>query len=352
MDFATCKTCGSELKIDAATQAARCEFCDGPLVPRRRHGLFSDRKAMASIGIGTACAAAFLGLAPLLLPPQSMLYYLFFHHGWVPYVCVLLFFCAFWMLVLKLPTLNGEFAAFDLELLPQQHNQVIDAPTSRKILARINRLDRKQKSRMLVSRIRQALMRFNQLGTAEKLDDLLRYRADTDLSAMESSYAAPRFIIWAIPVLGFVGTVMGISTGVQHFSTLIQTASNLQGLRHSLKGVTYGLGQAFQTTMLALTLSLILMLIMSIVQHREDHLLAAIDEYCAENLLQKATLGYDQPTADDNRRLLQSIQKLLERLTEEQDAKTPVGATPGQASAAAPAAPAHTSGDKPVQAGG
>ncbi len=43
MNFATCKTCGSELKIDAATQAVRCEFCDGPLVLRRHHGLFSDR---------------------------------------------------------------------------------------------------------------------------------------------------------------------------------------------------------------------------------------------------------------------------------------------------------------------
>lgn len=351
MNFATCKTCGGELKIDAGTQAARCEFCDGPLMPRRSHGLFSDRKAMASIGLGTACAAAFLGLAPLLLPPQSMLYYLFFHHGWVPYVCVLLFFTAFWMLVLKLPTLNREFAAFELELLPQEHNQVIDAPASRKILARINRLDHRQKNRMLVSRIRQALMRFNQLGTTEKLDDLLRYRADTDLSAMESSYAAPRFIIWAIPVLGFVGTVMGISTGVQHFSTLIQTASNLQGLRHSLKGVTYGLGQAFQTTMLALSLSLILMFIMSIVQRREDHLLAAIDEYCAENLLQKATLGYDQPTADDNRRLFQSIQKLLERLAEQHEARAAMGVSPPAAPAppaAVPATPAQIVGEKPV----
>ncbi len=326
MTFATCKTCGGELKIDAQSQAARCEFCDGVAPPTRRDSMFADRLAMLAIGLAVICAAAFLGLAPILLPPQSALYYLFFNHGWVPYVCVLLFFTAFWMLVLKFPVINREFAVFDLDLLPLEHNQIIDAAMSRKILARINRLNQDQKKRLLVSRIRHALMRFTQLGTAEKLDDLLRYRAETDLAAMESSYAAPRFIIWAIPVLGFVGTVMGISAGVQNFSTLIQNASNLSGLRHSLKGVTYGLGQAFQTTMLALTMSLILMLIMSVIQRREDHLLASIDEYCAENLLQKATLGYDQPTADDNRRLFQSIQKLLERLTEQATPVAPAGA--------------------------
>ncbi len=321
MNSTTCKTCGRELEIDAQTQAARCEFCDGALSPTRRNGIFADRTAMLAVGLGAVCALAFLTLAPILLAPQSALYYLFFDHGWVPYVCVLLFFAAFWMLMLKFPAINHEFAVFELDLLPLEHNQIIDAAMSRKILARINRLDPKRKKRLLVSRIRHALMRFTQLGTAEKLDDLLRYRAETDLAAMESSYAAPRFIIWAIPVLGFVGTVMGISAGVQHFSTLIQNASNLSGLRHSLKGVTYGLGQAFQTTMLALTMSLILMLIMSIAQRREDSLLAAIEEYCAENLLQKSTRGYDQPTADDNRRLLQSIQKLLERLTEQTAAK-------------------------------
>ena len=344
MNFATCKTCGGELKIDAQTQAARCEFCDGVTLPAHRNGLFADRLAMLAIGLGVLCAAAFLGVAPILLPPQSALYYLFFNHGWVPYVCVLLFFVAFWMLALKFPIMNREFAVFELDLLPLEHNQIIDAAMSRKILARINRLDPNQKKRLLVSRIRHALMRFTQLGTAEKLDDLLRYRAETDLAAMESSYAAPRFIIWAIPVLGFVGTVMGISAGVQNFSTLIQNASNLSGLRHSLKGVTYGLGQAFQTTMLALTMSLILMLIMSIIQRREDHLLAAIDEYCAENLLQKATLGYDQPTADDNRRLFQSIQKLLERLADPTTAKEPELIPADKSAPAEPAPPPPKAG--------
>ena len=124
---------------------------------------------------------------------------------------------------------------------------------------------------------------------------------------MDSSYAAPKFIIWAIPVLGFVGTVLGISNGVQAFSSLIQNASDLEGLRESLKGVTYGLGQAFETTMIALCMSLLLMLIMSWLQRSEDRLLAAIDDYCMEHLLHKVSMSV---AVAPNRELLEVVQAL------------------------------------------
>jgi biopolymer transport protein ExbB/TolQ len=167
----------------------------------------------------------------------------------------------------------------------------------------------------------------NQLGTAEKLDDLLRYRGETDELAMESSYAAPKFIIWAIPVLGFVGTVLGISNGVQAFSSLIQNASDIEGLRESLKGVTYGLGQAFETTMIALCMSLFLMLIMSWIQRREDQLLASIDEYCMENLLHKISVpSSGTPAASDMASLVQALHEFTQQwqdIRAAQEGKTP-----------------------------
>ena len=232
---------------------------------------------------------AFYGLGPLLLLRDTPVYHLFCAHGWVPYACVGFFFVAFWVMLLKIPLLQRQQAAFGLHLLSDAIDARIEVEDTRRILDRIARLARKQRSLLLVSRIRQALLRLSQLGTAEKLDDLLRYRAEADENAMDSSYALPKFIIWAIPVLGFVGTVLGISNGVQAFSSLIQNASDLEGLRDSLKGVTYGLGQAFETTMIALCMSLCLMLFMSWLQRREERLLAAIDEYCMENLLQRIT---------------------------------------------------------------
>lgn len=237
--------------------------------------------------LAAVSGSAFYGLGPILLLRNTGVYHLFCGHGWVPYVCVFLFCCGFWGLMLKLPLQRQQRSALSLGLLPEAVDARIEPADAKKILDRISRLSRQQRSLWLVRRVRQALLRLNQLGTAEKLDDLLRYRAETDEMAMESSYAAPKFIVWAIPVLGFVGTVLGISNGVGAFSTLIQNASDLEGLRESLKGVTYGLGQAFETTMVALCMSLCLMLLLAWMQRRDEHLLATMDDYCMEHLLHK-----------------------------------------------------------------
>lgn len=290
MTGVTCPKCGDRLPIDEYGRVGHCINCDSPSdapTPVQFADGGTNPSLTLAVALSALCSVAFYWLGPFLLLRDTAVYHLFCNHGWVPYVAVFLFFVALWTLLEKIPLLARERSAFGLSLLPEATDGVIEASDAQKILNRIGRLTPRQKSLLLVSRIRQALLRLNQLGTAEKLDDLLRYRADSDANAIESSYAAPKFIIWAIPVLGFVGTVIGISHGVQAFSSLIQNAADLDGLRESLKGVTYGLGQAFETTMLALCMSLALMLIMSLLQRKEDRLLAHLDDYCMEHLLHK-----------------------------------------------------------------
>jgi biopolymer transport protein ExbB/TolQ len=231
-------------------------------------------------------------------------------------------------MLLKIPLIERQRSAFELKLLPETSDGFIKLDDAQRILGRISRLTRKQRSLLLVTRIRQALLRLDQLGTAEKLDDLLRYRAESDANAMESSYAAPKFIIWAIPVLGFVGTVLGISNGVQAFSSLIQNASDLDGLRESLKGVTYGLGQAFETTMIALCMSLCLMLVLSWLQRREDRMLAAIDDYCIEHLLQKVKVqSADHLSSEDLLAFTRALREFTQHWREMRDGKPGLSVT-------------------------
>ena len=291
MEGINCATCG-EILLPTDGDSALCGRCRREeLLPLALGANGLNPSLALAILLAAICGTAFYGLGPFLLLRDTAASHLFCGHGWVPYVCVALFFCALWTLLLKLPLIRRQRAAFDLQLLPEALDARIEPGDTRRVLDRIQRLSREQRSLLLVTRVRQAMLRLNQLGTAEKLDDLLRYRAESDESAMDSSYAAPKFIIWAIPVLGFVGTVLGISNGVSAFSTLIQNASDLDGLRESLKGVTYGLGQAFETTMIALCMSLILMFVMSLLQRREDSLLAAIDDYCMEHLLHKVSVS-------------------------------------------------------------
>ena len=102
---------------------------------------------------------------------------------------------------------------------------------------------------------------------------------DTELYdlAQQSSYALPRIIVWSIPVMGFIGTVMGIGESVSGFEGFLSKADDIDVLRDGLVNVTSGLGTAFDTTFLALTISVIVVFPLTIVERIEQQLLTRID---------------------------------------------------------------------------
>lgn len=97
-----------------------------------------------------------------------------------------------------------------------------------------------------------------------------------DLS-LRSSYAFPRILIWSIPILGFIGTVVGIGESVSGFQSFLSKADDIDVLRDGLINVTSGLGTAFDTTFLALLISIIVVLPMSLTERLEQRLLTKID---------------------------------------------------------------------------
>lgn len=123
----------------------------------------------------------------------------------------------------------------------------------------------------------------------EGLNDLLDYQAQIDVKRLETSYAVLHVFVWAIPILGFIGTVLGIGASVQEFAVFIQTVEGggefSSQLRTALGGVTSGLATAFNTTFLALVLVIPVMLLTSLLQKTEEEFLLGIEEYCLEDLV-------------------------------------------------------------------
>ena len=128
----------------------------------------------------------------------------------------------------------------------------------------------------------------------EGVSDMLDAQAQIDVKKLETSYSIVQFFIWAIPIWGFIGTVLGIADAVHEFSGFIQTAEAgaqfTTQMRAALGGVTSGLAVAFNTTFLALVLVMPVMLIASMLQKAEEELLLAIEEYCLQNLLPRLAL--------------------------------------------------------------
>ena len=93
----------------------------------------------------------------------------------------------------------------------------------------------------------------------------------------EESYLLPRYISWAVPILGFIGTVLGISLAADGIRRIIGSDAGLSGLSGDLSGAIAPLGIAFDTTLIALSLSVVLTLFLTLVQRDEERILAAIE---------------------------------------------------------------------------
>ena len=93
----------------------------------------------------------------------------------------------------------------------------------------------------------------------------------------EESCLLPRYIGWAVPILGFIGTVLGISLAADGIRRIISTDAGLSSLSSDLGGAIAPLGIAFDTTLIALSLSVVLTLLLSLVQRGEERTLAALE---------------------------------------------------------------------------
>ena len=136
-------------------------------------------------------------------------------------------------------------------------------------LAKLASLPSNQRQSQFVTRLREVLSRQKRRGTTKHLADDLRELSTRDADDAHDSFALSRIIVWAIPMLGFLGTVIGITQtlGGLDFSDGNAAVENLKS----------GLYVAFDTTALGLVLSVLAIFLQFPVEKSEQRLLAAID---------------------------------------------------------------------------
>ena len=123
----------------------------------------------------------------------------------------------------------------------------------------------------------------------------LERAADGDLELYELStkisFSLPKVLMWAIPLLGFIGTVIGMSQAVGSFDAVLSNADNVDGLKSGLTKVTSGLGTAFDTTYLALVIAVVFAFPMNACEQLEDRLLSQIDGDVREAVMALSPTG-------------------------------------------------------------
>jgi len=99
---------------------------------------------------------------------------------------------------------------------------------------------------------------------------------------IELRYNMLRYLVWVIPTLGFIGTVVGIALALESAA-----AADDLGNPEAVKAVIAKLGVAFYTTLLALLQSMALVFVMHLVQGREEGALNDAGQYCLDNLINR-----------------------------------------------------------------
>jgi hypothetical protein len=225
---------------------------------------------------------------------------------------VVLFCCALGTLAAKLLVNLTERRALAADVLPKWDGKPVPVADATKLLAHTGRLSRRLQNTYIARRVSAVLEFLCQRRTAADLDDQLRALADNDAFALENSYALTRFITWAIPILGFLGTVLGITGAI----------SGVKSDDLELGSVTGGLAYAFDATALALGITMITMFCSFLTERAEGGVLEEVDRVVDRELAHRfqrgdADLG---PLAEGLRQnaavLLDAMQHLVQRQAE------------------------------------
>jgi len=169
-------------------------------------------------------------------------------------------------------------------------------------------------------RVSQLVDRQLKRRSTSRLDEDLRELSDRDADAQHTSYAIVRINCWAMPMLGFLGTVIGISDTLGH----MDAQALASGSQDAVNSLTSGLYVAFDTTAVGLVLTMIAMFIQFAVQRVEVQLLSTIDDSVSgamHECLTETEVHADTRDVEASLRLitqgvLESIEKLVNKQSE------------------------------------
>ncbi len=121
-----------------------------------------------------------------------------------------------------------------------------------------------------------ALQRFSSTRNVQDVSEAIKSVCEAESDRLDSELAMVRYIAWAIPSIGFIGTVRGIG------EALGQAYKAVEG---DIAGVTASLGVAFNSTFIALVISIVIMFLMHQLQLIQERLVLDAQTYADQRLV-------------------------------------------------------------------
>jgi biopolymer transport protein ExbB/TolQ len=121
-----------------------------------------------------------------------------------------------------------------------------------------------------------ALYRFGATRNVQDVSEAARGVCEAEADRLDSELSMLRYVAWAIPAIGFIGTVRGIgdALGEAH-----------KAVSGDVSGVTEGLGVAFNSTLIALLISIVIMFLLHQLQLAQERLVLDSETYLDQYLI-------------------------------------------------------------------
>ena len=248
-------------------------------------GKSPDHLSVVGLSAGIGCAAI-LVLSLLLAETRAGVVLLDRASDFFPYpftiqnLMHLLFFVGLGELYLRHVSAEREIAVFRRGYLPEDEQTVLQSrdlgPIRRRVAA-----DAGNDPGFLQELIDLCILQFQASRSVDQTVSVLKSSLELMSHRLDLRYQMLRYIIWVIPTIGFIGTVVGIAL----------TLARVNPADPDLGRLTASLAVSFNTTLVALILSAVLVFLLHLVQKREETALNRAGRYALKNLVNRLYVG-------------------------------------------------------------
>lgn len=190
--------------------------------------------------------------------------------------CIILFLWAMSIAGLKMRQTLKERNLLDRTLVQVSDGMSILPEDARNYARPVQALPELERGYLLPRALLSGLHRFQTTRNIQDVATTIKDTCESEADRMETELAIVRYIAWAIPSIGFIGTVRGIGTAL---------GQAYQAVSGDIVGVTVSLGVAFNSTFVALIISILLMFVLHQLQLLQDRLVLDTQNYCDERML-------------------------------------------------------------------
>jgi biopolymer transport protein ExbB/TolQ len=186
-----------------------------------------------------------------------------------------------WALILaamRFREIRSQRALLQSDLLKLPAGFVILPNDVREYSRRLEELPATQSNSVVTRVLRLALKRFAATGNVQDASTTVHNVSESEGTRLDAELAILRFCVWATPAIGFIGTVRGIGIALEGAQLAFQGDTSV---------VTGGLGIAFNSTLVALILSIVLMYALHEIQLAQERLVLDTEQYADEQLVSR-----------------------------------------------------------------